>query len=529
MPEEDLSARETRIARAEETDADIRPGAILFGAYEVVEILGRGGMGAVYRARHLSLGGERAIKVIRPELSHERAALELFIREARALLEVQHDAVVRCHDLLTDDSGRVVLVMEMVEGVPLSERLRAGPLEPEQVRSLRDRLGAGLAASHARGVIHRDLSPDNVLLPEGRAERAKLIDFGIAKELAHGEATIAAGFKGKLAYASPEQVGLFGGRVDTRSDLYSLGLVLLEAATGERMAMGRTLAEAIDARRHAPTLPSSLPAELRREIEPLLAPDPADRPHRVAAGADPLTTPPRTGPPRRTIMAAGIAVALLMAGAAFWVLPRLRTPAPLGDLEATAIEPLAIPETVSFVAARRALLEAIGSSAEAAPRVWTDPDPVADGATYTVHFQAGCDCAALLFSVDGNEDEIVLLYPNLYEAARRLRAEDTLRIPSTDRYKLRAVGGEGTDWLKLVVVPGTLEFPPAGVDSWSATPEEPERVADLVALLDRLRETDWASADAPLRIREAAAVGEPADRLPPGADEVTFPPVPTTP
>jgi serine/threonine protein kinase len=511
MRDDDLSARETRIATAEPASGEIRPGTVLFGAYEVVEMLGRGGMGAVYRARHLSLGGERAIKVIRPELSHERAALELFIREARALLEVQHDAVVRCHDLLRDEAGRVVLVMEMVEGVPLSERLHEGPLAPDEVRALRDRLGAGLAAAHQRGVIHRDLSPDNVLLPDGRAERAKLIDFGIAKEIARGDATIAAGFKGKLAYASPEQLGLFGGRVDTRSDLYSLGLVLLEAASGERLPMGRTLAEAIDTRRGPPPVPAGIPADLRREIEPLLAPDPADRPYTAEPSAAEALPPPRVEPRRRALLPAGLALAVVLAGLTIWLLPRVRAPAPPRE-EPPGTEshdtrpetPLEIPETVSFGHARQALFEATGTWAEAAPRLRIDPDPVEDGAPYTVSFEAACDCVALLFSINETEDAIQLLFPNRFEPARRLRSGEPLRIPSAPLYQLKAEGGEGTDWLKLVVAREGIEFPPDGTDAWSATRDAPERVAELVWLLDRLREVDWASARAPLRIREGS-------------------------
>jgi serine/threonine-protein kinase len=267
----------------ERAEDELEPGSVLFGEYEVLGLIGRGGMGAVYRARHRRLGGQRAIKVMSAELSANPVALELFQREASALLEVQHDAVVRCHDLLSDASGRVYLIMELVVGSTLTRRLaKNGPLSRTQVRVLARRVLLGLAAAHARGVVHRDLAPDNIVLLEDRVELAKIIDFGIAKLTTSEERTVIEGFKGKLAYASPEQLGLFGGRVDARSDLYSLGLVLAEAATGRRLGLGSTLVDAFDSRRDLPQLPRGT-GELREPLLALLAPDPDARPESAQA------------------------------------------------------------------------------------------------------------------------------------------------------------------------------------------------------------------------------------------------------
>jgi serine/threonine-protein kinase len=149
------------------------------------------------------------------------------------------------------------------------------------VRRLRDRLARGLAAAHDKGVIHRDMSPDNVILGQGDLEQAKIIDFGIAK-LADSSATTIIGddFAGRYAYASPEQIGLYGGQVDVRSDIYSLGLVLATAATGKALNMGEiseSLVSVIEARKRVPDF-SSVPPELRPELGSMLEPDPADRP-----------------------------------------------------------------------------------------------------------------------------------------------------------------------------------------------------------------------------------------------------------
>ncbi len=259
----------------------LTPGMVLFGEYEIVNVLGVGGMGEVYRARHRRLDEFRAIKVMHAELSMKKGASEFFYREAKALLAVRHPAVVHCHDLLSDDAGRVYLIMEMIEGIPLSAKMNDGPLSPDDVAILGARVSHGLSAAHRKGVIHRDISPDNIVLPNGRVQEAKIIDFGIAKLLQDGEGTIVDGFKGKLSYASPEQLGFFGGKIDGRSDFYSLGLVLVAAALGRPMGMGTTVVEAVDARRSFSVLPDEIPVGLRSAIQPLLALDPDDRPRYV--------------------------------------------------------------------------------------------------------------------------------------------------------------------------------------------------------------------------------------------------------
>jgi serine/threonine-protein kinase len=273
-------ARSIAIENAETSlpDRGLIPGTVLFGEYEIVNVLGVGGMGEVYRAKHRRLEEHRAIKVMHAELSKKKGASKFFYREAKALLAVRHPAVVHCNDLLSDDEGRVYLIMEMIEGIPLSKKMEEGPLSPEDVAILGARVAHGLTAAHRKGVIHRDLSPDNIVLPNGNLRDAKIIDFGIAKILEEGEGTIIDGFKGKLTYASPEQLGFFGGKLDGRSDFYSLGLMLVAAFQGSPMEMGTTVVEAVDARRSLQTLPPEIPIELRSAIEPLLALDPKDRP-----------------------------------------------------------------------------------------------------------------------------------------------------------------------------------------------------------------------------------------------------------
>jgi serine/threonine-protein kinase len=257
---------------------DLQSGRILGHTYEIEQLLARGGMGAVYRARHVDLGSVHAIKVILPELAEDPRVISLFQEEANKLRRLRHDAIVAYEGLFRDESGARYLVMEFVDGPSLADRMKSGALSLPELRQLRDRCAAGLAAAHAKGIVHRDISPDNIILVEGRADLAKIIDFGIAKSTNPGDRTIIGrDFAGKFAYVSPEQLDMVEGGVDARSDMYSLGLVLAAAALGEPLPIGGGPIQAIQARRKVLDL-SGVPEPFRTEITPMLALQPADRP-----------------------------------------------------------------------------------------------------------------------------------------------------------------------------------------------------------------------------------------------------------
>ncbi len=260
----------------------LQPGTVLFGEYEILGTIGTGGMGAIYQARHRSLGGLRAIKMIRSDAGLGKGAEEMFVREARTLIDIHHDAIVRCHDLLRNEQG-AFLIMELVEGPSLQRQLLRGPLPDDEWTVLKNRILEGLAVVHARGIVHRDISPANIILAGGLPEKAKLIDFGVATPDDGKQST---GFSGNLGYASPEHFGLFGGRVDARSDLYSLGLVLAEATIGEALPMGHTFYEAKEMRKLAPQLPDYVSPEIRKVLRALLEPNPAKRAESAQAVLD---------------------------------------------------------------------------------------------------------------------------------------------------------------------------------------------------------------------------------------------------
>jgi hypothetical protein len=266
--------------------ARLAPGTTLNGIFEVDRHIASGGMGDIYRGHAIETGDPVAIKVMRTDLADNAMALALFRKEASALHYIHHEAIVRYY-IFSNDPGtrRHYLAMEFVDGKPLSDLLKQAPLGFDEVCLLQQRLAAGLHAAHHHGIIHRDLSPDNVLIPSGDVGRAKIIDFGIARSTRLGDGTIiGSGFAGKYNYVSPEQLGLFSGVVTAKSDIYSLGLVLAECLTGRPIDMGGSQFQIIEKRRVVPPL-ESVDQRLRPLIEWMLQPDPNDRPESMAAVA----------------------------------------------------------------------------------------------------------------------------------------------------------------------------------------------------------------------------------------------------
>jgi predicted Ser/Thr protein kinase len=274
----------------------LSPGTRLNGIYEIDQQIGAGGMGEVYKGHAIQTGDPVAIKMMLPDLAENEAALALFRKEASALHYLQHEAIVRYYVFTVEPQlQRPYLAMEFVDGRSLSEILQAGPLTFEAVRSLMQRLATGLHAAHERGIIHRDVSPDNVLVPGGDVARAKIIDFGIARSTRLSDGTvIGSGFAGKHNYVSPEQLGLFGGNVTAKSDIYSLGLVLVEALTGRPIDMGGSQFEIVEKRRKAPDL-GAIDMRFRPLLERMLQPEPEKRPESMAAVAGWPLNPPGVG------------------------------------------------------------------------------------------------------------------------------------------------------------------------------------------------------------------------------------------
>ena len=284
----------------------VAPGTRLNGIYEIDQVIGAGGMGEVYKCHEIQTGAAVAIKMLLPEMAENDAALALFRREAAALHHLPHDAIVRYFVFTVEPAlRRPYLAMEFVEGRPLSDILREGPLTFEALIKLMRRIASGLQAAHERGIIHRDVSPDNIIVPLGDVTRAKIIDFGIARSTQFGDKTIiGSGFAGKENYVSPEQVGLYGNEVTAKSDIYSLGLLLFYALTGQKLDMGGSQFQLVEKRQRVPDL-GGVDLRIRPLLERMLQPDPANRPATMAEIANWSYTPPsqRAGSPSDHIKA----------------------------------------------------------------------------------------------------------------------------------------------------------------------------------------------------------------------------------
>jgi serine/threonine-protein kinase len=262
----------------------VTSGTRIMGTYEVEQLISKGGMGEVYRGRNIHTGDPVAIKIVLPHLAQDEMISQLFQKEAKVLGRLNADAIVRYHVFTNDpEIGRPSLIMEFVEGTSMNDRMKQGPMPEDDVRVLLRRLAGGLDKAHGVGVVHRDLSPDNVILEDGLVEHAKIIDFGIAKSSMKGtDATLLQGqFAGKFSFVAPEQLGAYGGTVDQRTDIYSLALMMVAACQGRNLNMGKSIVEAVKARSAVPDLPM-VPAGLRPLLEHMLEPDPANRPASMA-------------------------------------------------------------------------------------------------------------------------------------------------------------------------------------------------------------------------------------------------------
>jgi TolB-like protein/tetratricopeptide (TPR) repeat protein len=262
---------------------------VRIGTYEILGPLGAGGMGEVYRAKDLRLGREIAIKVLPAELASNHDRIARFEREARTVAGLNHPNIVTLFSVEDEDDLRF-LTMELVEGETLSTFVSPGGLPLPKLFGLAIPLTEALVAAHERGVIHRDLKPGNVMVT--REGRLKVLDFGLSKiETSNGPAqtttrsleapaTVAGQVLGTVPYMSPEQ--LRGELVDARSDLFALGIILYELATGRRPFTGATLVDISSAiLRDAPisirSVRDDLPPELDRIIDRCLEKNPRDR------------------------------------------------------------------------------------------------------------------------------------------------------------------------------------------------------------------------------------------------------------
>jgi serine/threonine protein kinase len=226
-----------------------QPGDVIAGRYRIERTLSSGGMGFVYVARHTQTGRPFALKVMHKDLTGDEEAERRFMREAKLCSSITHPCVIRVYDIGRHDDN-AYMVMELLEGETLGERLKRGRLPVDEATALLCRVIDGVAAAHALGIVHRDLKPDNIFLcrsPDGQSLEPKVLDFGISKSLnsnATQNLTRTGIALGTPLYMSPEQV--HGERdIDQRADVYALGVILYEMLSGGVPFSGRSYADLV--------------------------------------------------------------------------------------------------------------------------------------------------------------------------------------------------------------------------------------------------------------------------------------------
>ena len=365
------------------------------GPYEIVSQIGAGGMGEVYRAHDTRLDRPVAIKVLALDISTSPEARQRFEREARTVSRLSHPNICQLHDVGTED-GAPFLVMELVDGETLAARLSKGPLPLETTIRYGMHIAEALEVAHRAGVVHRDLKPANVMLPKSGL---KLLDFGLAKDAPAAQATVTAHpitapgvAAGTVQYMAPEV--LEGHQADHRSDIYALGAVLYEMASGKRAFAGAT--------------ETLMPPTLDRIVRGCLAADPDDRWQSahdvrlqlasVGGVGDPASA---VGAPQRTKLASawmGWAVAVLAAGVAVASLVRSRGPAESSGVPAIRFS-VPPPRGGAFydnlenapiaVAPDGSHLAFLATDAERALRIWVRPMTAVDAQPICRHRRGG--------------------------------------------------------------------------------------------------------------------------------------------
>jgi serine/threonine-protein kinase len=342
-------------------------GRVLGGRYRVLSRLGEGGMGTVYLCEHAVLGRKYAVKVLRPDLGEDAELVERFRNEAIAASRIGGENVVDVLDFGEEDDGAFYYVMEALEGRSLGALIaEGGPIEVPRALALVEQVCRALGAAHARGVVHRDVKPDNVFVVrrEDGTERAKVIDFGISQVALEGgrteRLTEAGAIMGTPEYMAPEQAA--GDKVDHRADVYALGVLAYEMLTGTLPILATTpIATLVAHQTRVPDAPSRRRAGIPPEVDALvlaaLAKRPEDRPSSMGAFAaaivalrgsaalrhgaapptrssrqrgDTLALPPAPRPLHRRVrgaIAVAIAAALLASAASIWARWGRRAPA----------------------------------------------------------------------------------------------------------------------------------------------------------------------------------------------------------
>jgi len=343
-------------------------GRTLGGLYFVERLIGQGGMGRVYEATHAHLGRAYAVKVLGEGRADKPQAIERFLREAKAANRIEHEHIVRVVNFDTHDEHGVFIVMELLKGENLAERLERGPLPVDEAVDLATQTGDALEAAHETGIVHRDLKPENIFITERKGrDFVKVLDFGISKIKSpdHTDIKLTATDQivGTPLYISPE-LARGVSTIDHRADIYALGVILYEMITGTPPFTGQNHFQLLYKHgNEAPDPPSqrsrraNIPTHVEAAVLRALEKKPADRFSTMKEFCDALR-PPSTPRRQRTIALALLGAVVVGLAAMLWTTRKARTPMPqpatpvaqspiLTPVTSTPEEPAEIAETTS--------------------------------------------------------------------------------------------------------------------------------------------------------------------------------------
>jgi eukaryotic-like serine/threonine-protein kinase len=391
------------------TQDGLSVGGLVADTYRVTRLLGRGGMGAVWAAEHLRLPGRQvAVKVLLSPGVASGEAFARFRREAEIASRLGHPHIVQVLDFHTLPTGEPYIILELLQGETLAQRLQRGPVPLEEALTISRQVGSALQAAHRAGVVHRDLKPDNIFLCTPQAEmpgpNTKVLDFGISK--IRGSQTVAtqdAVLMGTPQYMAPEQALGRNTSIDARTDVFALGAIVYEMLGGAPAFAGSSLAEVVYKVVHAQPQPlaqlrSGLPLNILSAVDRALQKDPGHRPLDVSAFVAELTGRPLTvpvGSPQAAILDATLASP---------------APIPVSDAETdatfTPATPVPVPVPVPASAQLPSPASRVTSPMPAAPpvRPWaTPPVPVSPPSAWPAPFSNQPTPKAELITAPGSQ------------------------------------------------------------------------------------------------------------------------------
>jgi streptogramin lyase len=385
-----------------------------FAGYRIDGVLGRGGMGVVYLANELALDRPVALKLIAPELADDSSFRERFLRESRLAASIDHPGILPVY-AVGDAGGELYLAMRFVDGTDLGVVLEDGPLQPEHALALLGQVADALDAAHARGLVHRDVKPGNVLV-DG-ADHCYLSDFGLTTQLSAGTTATPGRLTGSLDYLAPEQVRLED--VDGRADQYALGCVLYEVLTGHPAFRRETEAQTLWAHMQEDPPPAAEFPQLDTVLARALAKAPEDRYEtcnalvdeaRAAFGLQPSTVAVRRWRRRlgRRFIATGAALLALAVGGAIFLLTHDSDAAPLAPANSAGVVDAAKQALVRAVPVGKAPTEVAASSS------WVWVLNSNDGAGTISKLDAKSYAKASTFSVPGTPRNLVAAFNALW-------------------------------------------------------------------------------------------------------------------